>query len=169
MADAADLQECDCPNRALLFSWTRLSPLLGVVMAFSMQVLLVAHFLWAGWMVAGFLFSLAGFKCRWFWRLRFFRTAHLIGLVVTASVPLWNKGICPLTEWEWESRGGTLGEGADSSFILRFMHDVLYLDVSPAVLSITTALAAALTLWIYIAHPPWEKRSKSGSHAHPTG
>lgn len=97
-----------------------------------------------------------GFRFRVLWRFRIWRTAHLIGLLATATVPLWNRGICPLTEWEWRQEAAARGFWGGESFIVGLLHDLLYLDVSPMVLSVATALGAAVTLWIYLSHPPWK-------------
>ena len=124
------------------------------MMNHSNPILLVVHFLWAVWMVAGVVLAVLGFRFRVFWRFRVLRTAHLIGLLATATVPLWNQGICPLTEWEWQGEAAA-GAANGESFIIRLLHDILYLDVSPTVLSVTIARGAVVTLGIYVWHPPW--------------
>ena len=118
------------------------------------QVLLVVHFMWAVWMVTGVVLSVLGLRFQRFLRFRVMRTAHLAGLLATATVPLWNRGICPLTEWEWLVGGDPAGDR--SSFVIRLLHNLLYLDVSPTVLTVLTALGAAITLGVYVWYPPWK-------------
>jgi Zn-dependent protease len=89
--------------------------------------------------------------------MRVFRWAHLVGIVITATVPLWNRGICPLTIWE-----GRLSDSpapAEGSFIIRLLYDVLYLDVSPTVLSLVSAAGAMIAVWVFVFHPPGSKDS----------
>lgn len=116
------------------------------------EFLVVVHFLWAAWMVSGVLLAVAGYRFPGLWRLRIFRLAHMVGLIITATVPLWNRGICPLTIWE--RRLSDAPGPAEGSFIIRWLYDALYLDVSPTVLSLISAAGAMVTIWIFIFHPP---------------
>jgi hypothetical protein len=120
------------------------------------DLLLAVHFLWALWMVMGVALALAGFRWPRLWTWRAFRIAHLIGLLGTASVPIWANGICPLTTWEWDLRSGT-GSGAIAAAepcLRHWMRQILFLDVSPLVLSVITALGAAATLAVFVRHLP---------------
>jgi hypothetical protein len=128
----------------------------------SAQVVLVIHFVWAVWMVSGVLVALAGFIWRRVWGWRVFRTLHMIGLAGTATVPLWaQSGICPLTilEWRLEQNGSGTAD-APRSFIINLLSDILYLDISPITLSIVTALAALITIVMFVARPPWRFKAK---------
>lgn len=118
------------------------------------QVLLVVHLLWAAWMVTGVVLSVLGLRFRRLLRFGVMRTAHLAGLLATATVPLWNRGICPLTEWEWLVGGDPAVDR--SSFVIRLLSSILYLDVSPTVLTVLTALGAVLTFVVYVWYPPWK-------------
>jgi len=116
------------------------------------HVLLIVHLLWATWMVAGVIWSAAGFIRHRLWAYATLRTAHLIGFLLTATVPIWNRGICPITEWEFAAadRGGS-----PEPLLIRLARDILYWDVSPTVLSIVSGSAALFTLGVYILRPPW--------------
>ncbi|GAB4316105.1 MAG: hypothetical protein Kow0074_03990 [Candidatus Zixiibacteriota bacterium] len=105
-------------------------------------------------MVSGVAIAAGGFVWPRVWGWRVFRTLHLIGLMGTASVPLWSReGLCPLTLLEWEL--GNAAGGAPRSFIIRLLSEILYVDVSPVTLSIVTGLGAVFTLVMYWARPPW--------------
>ena len=122
------------------------------------DTVVLAHFLWATWMVLGVGLAIAGFRWPRLWRWRVFRLTHLVGLLGTATVPIWGKGICPLTRWEGRLRGSESGLGSDAvpdSFLIRLLNDVLYLDVDPLILSLITAAGALLTVLIFVFHPPW--------------
>ena len=114
--------------------------------------ILLVHLAWAVWMVSGVALAVAGFRWATLWRWRVFRIAHLIGLLLTATVPIWNRSTCPLTEWEWALAPS--GAGDMEPFLARAIRAVLYIDLSPMVLSVITILGAVLTLVIFIQHPP---------------
>jgi hypothetical protein len=118
------------------------------------DVLLLVHLLWAIWMIAGVVLAVAGFRWPRFWRWRAFRITHLIGLIGTATVPLWAEGICPLTTWEWKLRSGGPDATAPESFLARLIESILYVDVDARILSAITALGAVVTIVIFVWHPP---------------
>ena len=122
-----------------------------------MDVVLIAHFIWAGWMILGVVLAMAGFRWPGLWRWRVFRISHLAGLLATATVPIWGKGICPLTRWEWRLHPTESGSAAES-FLARAIKDVLYVDVDPLVLSLVTAAGALVTVLIFVFRPPWGAR-----------
>ena len=118
--------------------------------------ILAIHVAWAAWMISGVVLAIAGLRWRRLLRWRVFRSAHLIGLLLTATVPLWAGGICPLTKLEDALR--LPGSGSDAPFMVRLMAETLYLNVDPVVLSAVTGLGALITLVIFVAHPPRKKR-----------
>ena len=122
------------------------------------EAVLVVHFLWAVWMILGVVLAVAGYRWHRLWRWRVFRITHLLGLLGTATVPVWGAGLCPLTSLEWRLRtGGHEAEAIASqeSFVIRILEDVLYLEVDPLILSLVTAAGAIVTVVICILHPPW--------------
>jgi hypothetical protein len=127
---------------------------------FFADLFLAIHFLWALWMVTGVALALAGFRWPRLWGWRTFRIAHLIGLLGTATVPVWANGVCPLTTWEWGLRA-TAGLGSPARaepFITHWMREILFIDVSPVALSVIAALGATATLAIFVWHPPWRQK-----------
>lgn len=119
------------------------------------NLILIVHFAWAIWMVCGVILALLGFRWPRLWEWKIFRTAHLIGLVATATTPLWPGGTCPLTIWEWELRGG--GAVEPHSFIIHWLDKLLFWNVNPVILSLISALGALATVVIFIFRPPWRK------------
>lgn len=118
--------------------------------------LLAIHFAWALWMVAGVALALAGYRWPRLWRWRAFRITHMLGLLGTATVPIWARGICPLTTWEWDLRvaAASAAPARAEPFLIHWMRDILFFDVSPILLSVVTVLGAATTLTVFILHPP---------------
>jgi hypothetical protein len=132
------------------------------------NLILIAHFTWAIWMVSGAVLAVLGFRWRRFWGWRVFRITHLIGLVLTATTPFWADGICPLTRWEWQLRS-TSGQAVESgeSFIIHWMSEILFIDVDPFILSLVTGVVALTTLVIFILRPPWRFHSGNERPAKP--
>ena len=88
------------------------------------DVLLVLHFLIAGFIVAGLVLVWIGALARWAWiRNPWFRYLHLAAIVFVAAEALLGHA-CPLTLWEDLLRGGA---GPDS-FIGRWVYRLLYYD-----------------------------------------
>lgn len=112
-------------------------------------VVLALHASWILWMVAGVVMAILGFWRARLWDMLVFRTGHLLGIIATATVPIWNDGRCPITEWESASSGRAL-----DPFLVRALEALVYWDVSPMVLSLATAGAAILTVAMYFRHPP---------------
>lgn len=109
-------------------------------------------------MVLGVLLAIAGFRWPRLWRWRAFRLTHLVGMLGTATVPVWGGGICPLTLWEDRLRTAHSAQGpagVSESFLARVIQAVLYLDVDPVVLSAITATGALVTALIFLYRPPW--------------
>ena len=132
------------------------------------DVILVVHFLWAAWMIFGFLLALLGFRWNRLWGWRTFRWAHILGLAATATTPFWASGICPLTEWEWQLRPASSQQAMDNgneSFIIQWISDTLFLDVEPIILSLVTGAVALITLIIFILRPPWKYYSEGKAGA----
>lgn len=119
-------------------------------------LIISVHLLWALGMVFGVGLALWGLKKPALYQWRKFRIAHLIGILATATVPVWADGICPLTRLEWSlnSIGENYSAGGSDSFILHWLHELLYWDVDPIWLSLLVASGALTTLIIFILHPP---------------
>lgn len=120
-----------------------------------LSVVLIFHSLWVAWMLLGIVLAIVAHRRPRLWYMPIFRTTHLIGLVLTATVPLWNDGICPITNWESRVDGQPHQES--DSFMIRLIRSVIYLDVPPWVLSLTTAALAVYCIAVYFLHPPWKK------------
>ena len=121
------------------------------------DIMVVAHLLWAAFMVGGFVLAVAGIffpACRRWVKLR---TVHVVGIVFTASIPLW-AGICPVTRWENALR---LSEGLPiipRSFLAHYAHQLLYLDVPVWAITLGTTVVAVGSVVLYFAYPPWKER-----------
>jgi hypothetical protein len=119
-----------------------------------MQILLLSvHLLWVLWMIAGTLLAMLGFRYSRLWTWRYFRILHLAAILATATVPLWNRGVCPITAWE----AALTTDSAPAPFLARVLAWLVYWDIPLWVLSSATAAAAIVTLVVFIMHPPWTR------------
>ena len=119
------------------------------------DILIVLHLLWATFMIGGFVLALVGIfqpACR---RLVKLRTVHVIGIVLTASVPLWS-GICPLTDWENALRTGAGLSTIPRSFLAHYAHEILYINVPVWLITLLTSLVAVTSLILFFVYPPWK-------------
>ena len=111
------------------------------------DVILVAHFLIAAFIVAGLALVWIGASRHWQWvRNPWFRYLHLAAIGVVAAEALLGIA-CPLTVWEDLLRGGLRPE----SFVARWVHRLLYYRAPEWVFAAAYAawaLATLLTLWL---------------------
>jgi hypothetical protein len=121
------------------------------------DLILILHFAFVAFVVAGLFVVWVGWLCRWrfvqnFW----FRLAHLlaVGVVVAESLAGF---VCPLTIWENNLRllaGG--GERYQGSFVQHWLHRLMFFEASESTFTILYVLffaAVALSLWV--VKPRW--------------
>ncbi|MFY9316350.1 MAG: DUF2784 domain-containing protein [Burkholderiales bacterium] len=114
------------------------------------DLLLVLHFLIAGFIVLGLILVWAGALAGWRWiRNPWFRYLHLAAIVFVAAEALLGVA-CPLTLWEDVLRGGVRPE----SFIGRWVYRLLYYNAPEWVFtSVYVAWAAAALLTLRLVPP----------------
>ncbi|TFH64249.1 MAG: DUF2784 domain-containing protein [Candidatus Zixiibacteriota bacterium] len=118
------------------------------------DVIVVIHFLWIIFMIAGFVLTAAAFRWRklfdWFW----LRTIHLAGIVFVAMIGVLGT-YCPLTVWESALRERNDPSAAHAgSFIVHWIERVVYPNMSPLAVTLPVIAAAVVTLIIYVIRPP---------------
>ena len=119
------------------------------------EVVLVAHLLYAGFVVLGFVAIGLGAALSWRWvRRRGFRWAHLAAIAFVGFEGAIGM-VCPLTEWEYHLRRQAGLEAHEGTFIGRIAASVLYHDLPAWVFTtaylLLTALAVAM-LWLVPPH-----------------
>jgi Protein of Unknown function (DUF2784) len=118
------------------------------MMSLLADIVLVIHFLFVLFVVAGLPLIWIGAALSWRWvRNPYFRLAHLgaIGFVAFEAVI---GMVCPLTLWEDVLRSGGVGE---VGFIDRWVGRLLYYDLPPWVFTasyLAFALAVAITYYV---------------------
>ena len=116
------------------------------------DTVLVLHFLFALFLVAGLILVIAGHFRQWEWvKNPWFRWAHIAGTVVVA-VQAWIGMICPVTGlemWLREQAGGATYQG---SFIAHWVGELLYYNL-PAwvfILAYSVFAAGVVAAWICV-------------------
>lgn len=123
------------------------------------DVIVVAHFAYVMFVILGLLAVLIGRVFKWEWTRSFwFRVIHL-SMILTVVFEAWFGIVCPLTTWEQDLRKLGGQETYDGAFIAQWVHDLLFVDASPAVLTTCYSVFGLTVLASFILSPPrWPKR-----------
>lgn len=117
------------------------------------DVLVVFHFLVAGFVFGGLIAVWLGAALGWDWvRNRWFRYLHLGAIAYVAAEALLGIA-CPLTVWEDLLRGGVRPE----SFVARWVHRLLYYRAPEWVFTTAYVLWTLATLLTLRLVPPRRK------------
>ncbi len=114
------------------------------------DTLLVVHFAFVVFVVAGFMLILAGLLARWSWiHNQKFRIAHLaaIGIVVLQA---WFGQLCPLTAWENELRRRAGQSGYSETFVEHWLHELLFYEAAPWVFTTIYTCFGALVVLVWL-------------------
>jgi len=110
------------------------------------DAILLIHFAFVVFVVAGFLLILIGLLARWSWVYnRVFRLTHLsaIGIVVLQA---WFGQLCPLTVWENEFRQQAGESGYAETFVEHWLHKLLFYQAEPWVFTIIYTVFGVLVV-----------------------
>ena len=115
--------------------------------------ILIVHFAFVLFVVGGLAAIWIGAALRWEWiRRAWFRTTHLAAIVFVAAESIAGV-VCPLTIWEDALRG----RATEASFIARWVHAVMFYNLSEAVFTLLYVAFAGLVLLTYWLVPPQKK------------
>jgi hypothetical protein len=129
---------------------------------FAADALLVLHFAWV-------LFMVAGFPLAWALRSRALRLVHALGLGSYLALAVLGR-LCPLTEWE-----SALRQAADpafsyhGSFLATWVERVIYVESWGAPLWIFRVLAALYLLGIVSSWWWWRPAGRRDAERSSTG
>ena len=127
------------------------------------DAIVVMHLAYVAFVVLGMAAILVGLAFRQPWARNFwFRTTHFLMIAVVAAESLVGV-LCPLTEWEDRLRelGGETAE--PGSFVGRWTHAILFVDVSPSVFTVCYCIfGLAVLLTLIFAPPRWPWNGKKG-------
>jgi hypothetical protein len=128
---------------------------------FLADLIAVLHLGYVAFVVLAMAAILVGIAVGWKWVRNFwFRAIHFLMIAVVLAESLCDI-LCPLTQWEDRLRelGGETSE--PGSFIGRWTHEFLFLDVSPSALAICYwVFGLAVVLTLIFAPPRWPGKKK---------
>jgi hypothetical protein len=119
------------------------------------------HLIWILFIFIGFVLTLGSFFWKKFLDRWLFRTLHLCGIVFAVILTILGK-YCPLTMLE-----NTIKMKYNSSltykgsFIIHYIEKLVYPNVNPLLIEITTIFIAVFTIMIFIIRPPKNLRWKN--------
>jgi len=118
------------------------------------DAIMVVHFGWIIFMLAGFVLTVRAFWYPRFFDRWLFRSVHSAGILFVALLEVLGK-FCPLTIWENALRR-SYDPNTDypGSFIIGLIEKLIYPDVSPLVVIIPTIVMAVFTFIVFIMRPP---------------
>jgi hypothetical protein len=119
------------------------------------DAILVLHFAFVVFVVAGLLLTWIGYFARWKCvRNPWFRGGHLLAMAVVVAESLFGV-ICPLTKWETALR---LKAGHDpayaGSFIQHWVHRVMFFEVSERTFTMIYVVFFVLIVLSLFVVPP---------------
>jgi len=118
------------------------------------DIIVVVHFTWIVFMLAGFMLTIYGFFWKKFFDWWLFRSLHLFGIVYVGLLAVLRE-YCPLTILENFSRQRSAAEGGYSgSFIVHYIEKLVYPNVNPSIILIPTIFIAVFTIVVFIIRPP---------------
>ncbi len=119
------------------------------------DIVLMIHFLYVLFVVGSVpVIWLGAWLKLTFVRNRWFRYLHLAAIVLVVVESLFGV-ICPLTIWE-----NTLRQvETDSSFIQRWLHQIMFYNVSEGVLTVVYVVFAGLVAMTFKWVPPDSRRN----------
>ena len=114
------------------------------------DAILVLHFAIVFFIIGGLIAIWIGAARGWRWVRHFWlRVAHLAAIFFVAAEALAGV-VCPLTVWEDTLRG----RFAETGFIERWLHAILFYDLPPWVFTVGYVAFALVVLATFMAVPP---------------
>lgn len=113
------------------------------------DAILITHFAFVVFVVAGFVLILTGLLASWSWiHNRTFRVMHLaaIGVVVLQA---WFGQLCPLTLWENDLRRRAGESGYTDSFVEHWLHEILFYEAAPWIFTTIYTVFGLLVLLVW--------------------
>ena len=126
---------------------------------FLANALLVVHFAYIAFVVAGLFLTIIGYFREWRWvRNVWFRAIHLCAILLVV-LEVWFGMKCPLTEWECSLRGTAAGAVYPEEFVAYWLQQLVYFDFPPWVFTLAYTVFGAVVVLAWVLVPPRRKQS----------
>jgi len=118
------------------------------------DLIVVIHFAWILFMLAGTILTLGGFFYKRFFDWWLFRTLHFCGIIYVGFLAVLRE-YCPLTILENTVRAKYNPDLTyPGSFIVHYIEKLVYPDVNPSTILVPTIFIAVFTIVVFIIKPP---------------
>ena len=118
------------------------------------DLIVVVHFAWILFMLAGFILTLCGLFWREFFDWWLFRILHLCGIIYVGLLAALRQ-YCPLTILENTLRQKYNPELTyPGSFIVHYIEKLVYPDINLLIILIPTVIIAVFTIVVFVIKPP---------------
>jgi hypothetical protein len=123
-------------------------------------MIVAVHVAYVLFVVLGQLAIWVGLGLGWRWIYHpWFRWVHLVMMTVVGLEAA--LGItCPLTRWEAEFRALAGQQATHDTFVGRLLHNLIFVELSPAVLSAVHIIFALLVLGTFVLAPPRRRHGR---------
>lgn len=120
------------------------------------DLVVVLHLTYVCFVVVGFVLILIGIIRHWGWvRNFYFRAAHLLAIAIVSVEGLAGI-VCPLTTLENWLRRKSGRQSYSGDFVGRCLHELIFVELSPALLTLAyLGFGAAVLLTFWAAPPRW--------------
>lgn len=110
------------------------------------DVILVIHFLFIAFVLAGQACIILGYFRKWHWVRQFlFRVCHVVAIAVVV-VQAWANQLCPLTIWENALRQTAGRRSYDGAFIQHWVGRLVYYDAPQWFFTVAYSLFGVVVL-----------------------
>jgi hypothetical protein len=124
------------------------------------DLVVAVHVGYVAFVVVGQILIWAGLLLRWRWvRNPVFRWVHLVMMAVVGLEAAFDV-TCPLTSWEATLRRWAGQQAAGESFLGRLLHELIFVDLPPAVITALHITFALLVLGTFVLAPPRRRKPR---------
>lgn len=119
------------------------------IYGFFADIIVAVHVTYLAAVIFGLLFIFIGRFRRWQWVKNFwFRFVHL-SLIAIVVIEALLGIVCPLTIWEYQLRVAAGQNAEGGSFVGRLLHNLIFVDAPPELLTVCYCLFGALVLFSF--------------------
>jgi energy-coupling factor transporter transmembrane protein EcfT len=124
------------------------------------------HLIWIVFMLVGFIYTALALFIKRLLDRWLFRSLHLLGIVYVGGLALLRE-YCPLTILEVSLREKYNPQLMYSdSFIVHYIEKLIYPEIHPLLLQVSTLVIALFTITVFTMRPPEKIRNLFGKEKH---